>query len=120
MKTWEVIKVLTDDPSKKFERVGDKVKFKLSSKIDAGQVIGHYLEGLNTSYESIRLDDDWELVREPVDFMTAVKELKNGKTIESHSPFGKRRYKPFQDVLEDQHGTSVSSHEILEGKWYIE
>ena len=77
MQTWEMVKELTENPTKEFERVGDRKTFKASPKIKGGLVITHYVSDLHTSFECITLTDDWELVRTPVNFLAATESGKD-------------------------------------------
>lgn len=124
MKTWEMIKELTENPKLRFVRTSDSRTFKTSSmKINDAEIIDYYVSGLAKSgSECIALKDDWELVREPVDFMTAVIAHEMGRTIKCDSEgIGTRIYRPgFNNVLVDNSKAPITTHEIINGKWYIE
>ena len=65
MKTWEMIKELTENPKKKFRLKGNNVVLEVvDGEIDL------------TDIDWVLLDDEWEEVKEPVDFMTAIKSRK--------------------------------------------
>ena len=117
-KTWEVVKMLTENPELVFVRPSDRVRTMLGDKIHAGEIIGKYLE--QTDGESIRLSDEWELVPQPASFMEAVKAYSEGKTIQSKQVCFTRIYNPSgAGWMIDQNGSGPSSSEILHGTWYI-
>lgn len=66
--------------------------------------------------------EEWELVREEVDFMTAAKAYEAGKTIICDTEgIGTRIYKPgLNNILVDQTRAPITTGEIIHGKWYIE
>lgn len=67
MKTWEMIKKLTENPHKEFVRCDGLVVR-----------INKYMElTWESGYSHLRIDDEWQEVKKPVDFMTAVKSGKN-------------------------------------------
>ena len=114
MKTWEMIKMLTENPKLRF-------KCKLESGLyntvcaDNGWFKCEYSYYFNT---------EWELIQEPVDFTTAIKAYQNGKTIKCESEkFKNNRYNIVfgeGNVIADNNGYGISAEEILNGKWYIE
>jgi hypothetical protein len=76
-KTWEVVKMLTENHELVFVRPSDGVRTMLGDKIHAGEIIGKYLK--QTNGEGIRLSDEWELVPQPITFTEAVKAAIEGK-----------------------------------------
>ena len=69
MKTWEMIKELTENPGQKFKRVGGELE--ISVDID---------DNLNwkSGYSPLNIYEEWEEVKQPVSFMEAVE---SGKRI---------------------------------------
>lgn len=130
LKTWEIVKALTENPKLKFRRINDGLVFTTETKIRDGQPVSYYISKLIPlrSHESILVDDEWELVREPVSFMAAIQAFANGKTIrcewdglEHETSIYKPRSFPHDDAtLKDQENGSICALEILNGKWYIE
>jgi len=110
MRTWETIKELTENPNKVFERVSDKKRFTTSTKVNGGQVVAHYVSDLHTSFDCITLTDEWELVGESVDFMTAIN---SGKRIKPCTIAAKNHGFHCWDYWE-------LSLDIINGKWLIE
>lgn len=70
MKTWKMIKELTENPDKEFKMKNEKIIVTVSNFKDDGEIVwynnlpGHY---------HITISDEWEEVKEPADFITAVK-----------------------------------------------
>ena len=112
MKTWEMIKALTENPNLKF--VCEKQPNNPVSIIDgilcwsSGSPMGLNFE----SFAKVGTIDryEWELAREPVDFMTAVN--------------GTKRIKPIGRDVWDTPGewlrNRVMTLEWVNGKWLIE
>lgn len=121
MKTWEVVKALTDNPKLEFKRVSDGVMYMTGEKIHLGVIVDTYLRG-GKSAESPLLSDEWELVPQLVSFMDAVKAYSEGKTVESKQSCYTRTYNPhitLNSWMRDQNGNGLSCSEILQSTWYI-
>jgi len=128
-KTWEVIKMLSENPKLKFRLVIQKVGIDLKDTFlqSAGNgyltIIEREVE--KTAEGNIGLDDEWTLIQEPVPFMEAIKALNEGKGVYCKIDSGKLYYKSgtslngYYAVL-DEFGGPISTKEILKGKWYIE
>lgn len=116
MKTWEMIKSLTDNPNSKFKRIQDGRIFYQGNNGTLFREPG-FVEGISP-------DDEWELVHEPVNFMTAIKAFDEGKKITcKDTQFGTRSYIRKSSMcrhLVDNTDLPITPDEILEGKWYIE
>ena len=71
---------------------------------------------------NITAEDEWKLVREPVDFMTAIKAYEMGKTIKCDTEgIGTRIHKPdHNNILVDNRKAPITTNEIINGKWLIE
>ncbi len=112
MKTWEMIKKLTENPEKEFTRKSDGLHIKTN---EYGELVW------DSGYQFLRLHHDWEEVKKPVDFITAIIAFHAGKDI--YCINGDYRfdfkYKPYRG-LKDIFGNPISSSDILNGKWYIE
>ena len=107
MKTWEMIKELTENPSKEFTRKSDGLHIKTNKY---GELIW------DSGYQFLRLHHDWEEIKKPVDFMTAFQAFRKMKTISVKC-----------DGMEDavflgkSNGHAIFHEEYIEnGKWYIE
>ena len=83
----------------------------------------------DSGYQFLRLHHDWEEIKKPVDFMTAIQAYDNGRTIYVlHGTNGeyKETFTPkinatdWGYAVQQQQGYAVDSGLILSGKWYIE
>jgi hypothetical protein len=128
-KTWEVIKMLEQNPSAEFKcQYGQKIGIKEGIlKWDTGALFKINIEGY--ADESMRtagtLDRfEWELIQPSVSFMEAVKAYSEGKTIRCEINAEKYIYKPLGEdcynAVKDDENIAVSAKEILEGRWYVE
>ena len=127
--TSEAIAMLEKNPKLVFEgevRVcgdigtGKRVRMWVNScheiKIDGVSVGVRY--GLNTN-------DEWELIQQPVDFLTAVKAYSEGKTIRCERHGASFKFNPFGlpsylNRFVTKGGASLSCIDVLEGTWYVE
>lgn len=116
MKTWQMIKELTENPEKEFIRVGDPLKISVD-----------YLNYLRwkPGHDHINLEHEWKEVKQPVTFMEAVESRKCIK-VEHELIKSLYYYEDYQridflmlELADDFTGSEFA--EILEnGKWYIE
>lgn len=127
-KTWEAFKILEENPE-------SRLKFKTVT--DNGTVLilrvggfGYYhitnIDGAaKGASDNLHINNqEWELVKEPVDFIEAIKAYDEGKTIICKLDFGDIAYEPkrqteYGRVLESW-SEAIGTKEILEGKWYIQ
>ena len=109
MKTWEVYKIALENPKAKFRRLSHDY---ISFIGDEGKL---QIVDNPCSYPVANVDEDWELVREPVDFMTAVnsgKRIKHKEWISFH---------PIDEALEIVSCKDIRvTVQILNENWYIE
>lgn len=115
-RTWEAIKMLTENRNLKFKNVNKALKGEILKRVyDVAQV--------NDCSENkillIYLTSNWELIQEPVTFMEAIKAYCEGKTICVIYESIKTYYHPTRDAKHDGFHNSVLAIEILEGKWFI-
>jgi len=124
MKAWEMIKELTENPSKKFKTAeGYEANV---SKTGLLTVLIYKAE-INAN-KSIRIlgydifkEDDWEEIKTPVSLLEALQAWANGKTISCISFMGNKYiYPSSNDGLIDTSKSPLSQLEILRGVWYIE
>ncbi|OZV10758.1 hypothetical protein CIW83_18225 [Tissierella sp. P1] len=126
MKTWEVIKELTENPNKKFRRK------ELNSyvTVEGGMIVwrGEFQRGQKMEIGFIdKRDSEWEEVKEPVNFMEVLERVSNNlhTRISLHDEARERIYavRSLSGILRDL-DEEFDSREIakilLEGKWYIE
>lgn len=126
MKTWEVYKMALENPKIIVVRSSDSRKFKFDE-------YGRF-EPVNKamSYKCSSPSDEWELIREQVDFMTAIMALEGGKTIKCEwigkdgesirrsTYFPKKEFSISSRPITDVGGSAPCVAEVLRGKWYIE
>lgn len=110
MKTWEMIKKLTENPHKEFVRRDGLVVR-----------INKYMElTWESGYSHLRIDDEWQEVKKAVDFMTAVK---SDKRIWFPDISEEEEYLPL-DVFLGEIASNCYAREIVaivtDGKFYIE
>jgi hypothetical protein len=132
-KTWEVIKMLTDNPKLRFKN--ERMKGILGVGVSHEIIWLHYetndenrkftmAHNPDSEYAKGNLIDEWTLVQQPIPFLEAVKAYAEGKTtIRCKSSIGTKRYK-YQGCTNspmlDENGIAVSHLEILEGTWFVE
>ncbi len=119
MKLWEVIKALTEDPTKLFRKdssfhVGFTTEGALGWKNENGAFKSYF-----TVREDHLLDDGWKLVRQPVTWQEAIQAWADGKTIKTQSDDGIRTYRKTSKGLQSVLG-GVTKDELLNGNWYVE
>jgi len=114
MKTWQMIKELTENPHKEFVRELDGLHIKTNKD---GELIW------DNGYQFIRLGHTWKEVKKAVDFMTA---LNSRKFVKVEHDLIKPNYIKYErlDLLMlklAESFTNADFTEIIEdGKWYIE
>lgn len=118
-KTWEVIKMITENPKLKFKNyLGEEMVYALN-------YIRFFRNGENVSLYGIAGDEEWTLMQEPVDFMTAVK---SGKRIKIEHELINHldiftEYNCLDDALNElvSYCNALDTKKVLtEGKFYIE
>ena len=112
MKTWEMIKELTENPSKEFTRKSDGLHIKTNKY---GELIW------DSGYQFLRLYHDWKEVKQPVDFMTALNSRQF--VLVEHELATYTDYERLDLIMVDL-ADNLNSYEFAEvienGKWYIE
>lgn len=119
MRIEEMIKELRVNPDKKFKNsthLGTVIAYMEEGKVRFKSIDKGLIVAIHVSY----LNDEWEEVKEPVDFMTAVR---SGKHIGVE--FSGVKYKPMSlpnllYELQQDHSHRTICQFILNGKWYIE
>ncbi len=114
MKTWEMIKELSENSKKKFKRKTDGLEIR--------SMCGRF--NWEPGYTFLGVNDEWEEVKEPVDFMTAIK---SGRFIKvEHELITHCRYSDYERLdllmldLADVYAESDLTEILENGKWYIE
>lgn len=119
-KTWEVIKMLSENPNLKFRTYCSDV-----FKSENGYIVFENIDCIDGFDGNFTGNEEWTLIQEPVDFMTAVKSGKKIK-VEHLNAEGfefSNKYETLFVIFEElgKHLDSISIREILtEGKFYIE
>jgi hypothetical protein len=119
--TWEAIKMLTENPKLKFKDISC---YRYISSDGCAVYVSY---GKNEDIEPFKLEngtleDKWQLIKEPVDFMIAVKAFDSGKTIRCETDITVHTYENLTSdgkLIDYSFDAAISSKEILEGKWYI-
>ena len=111
MKTWEMIKELTENPSKEFTRKADGLHIKTNKY---GELIW------DRGYQFLRLHNDWEEIKKPVDFITAIKSGKYVGVEYSGAKYKEINLPNLFYELQKDYSDKVIRQMILNGKWYIE
>jgi len=122
-KTFEVVKMLSEDNTLKFT---DKENRTLTSRYGSLECTLECTFN-NKNKSVIDLDKTWELVQEPVDFMVAAKAFSEGKNVRVEFK-GAISGKPLQDVYKQTNKNrpgmcssgELSFYRITTGKWYLE
>lgn len=132
MKTWEMIKELTENPKKEFisKGSGPFADLKAYWFRDEHDVENMKIINLNCKNEVYKypLNRKWEEVKKPVDFMTAItsgKYISVKCAIETYEGKGKLReiyYRQPSEMLRTLagYGDKIAIDIILNGEWYIE
>ncbi len=119
MKTWEMIKELTENPEKKFRiKNGERETYVTMRKGDGCNVIiwqGEYQSGQKFAVTDGK--EEWEEVKQPVPWQEAIEAWANGHTVECHLNNYEIKYKG--DYLAGQNLNVMRKSEILTGTWYI-
>ena len=126
MKLWEVIKELTDDPTKRFERKDRYKHWIIGTDVVDGEVIRetYYFmldcDGEDSFGGNIATnEDDWQLVRQPVTWQEAFQAWIDGCYIRCE---GGGRVSKFKNgsLLLDTLECPPSKWMMKNGKWYVE
>jgi hypothetical protein len=121
MKTYEMIEALYKNPKLRFaSSKEEKQVFAKTSPF----CIGYMQDGRFNLLETCERDllADWEVINEPVTFMTAIHSFCEGKTIKCElNNSGARIYNhDITGKIIDHLGDCITCYEIVNGKWYIE
>ena len=141
MKLWEVIKALTEDPTKKFERKDRYKHWVMGTDVVGGAISGStYYFMLDCDGEDSYGDagkfngnlanneDDWQLVRQPVAWQEAIQAWYEGKKAVWEGDGERRVFDrnnswlglKHQAQMIDQDGGAVTVRMISGGIWYVE
>ena len=112
MKVWEVIKELTEDPTKVYKNDnGYSVKFTNEGILAWVDDSGKYK---TTFTVNTNITNYWHLVRQPVTWQEAIQAWADGKKV-SYSYMGYDKRFPFEDS-----NTMMSIEKLKNAEWYME
>lgn len=124
MKTWEMIKELTDNPGKKFKSNSrDKTIIATANKSDGIDFLDLY----NCQLANIGLDREWEEVKEPLSFIELLEVVK--KKYDTDITFENNRHEvSFErnsleyilSILSDRWDSQEIADILLNSEFYIE
>lgn len=141
MKLWEVIKELTEDPTKKFERKDRYKHWVIGTDVVGGAISGEtyyfmldcdgedsYGDAGNFTGNLANNEDDWQEVKQPVTWQEAIQAWADGKKVAWEEDADRRVFdrnkswpiSKYQNHLLDQEGDAVTVRMISGGKWYAE
>jgi hypothetical protein len=121
--TWEAIKMLSENSKLEFNLYTNGEEHTDKSLRTIGSTVT--VKAMGTYNDHLRIETEWVLVQQPVSFMEAVKAYHEGKTIYSISIDNSVRntyskQSAVSNYLIDACGNTITSHEILSYKWFIE
>ena len=122
MKTWAMTKELTENPDKEFisyELGGGRDVLKTKS-IDGAIRFSNEEGNWHEVLIGVDLDREWEEVKQPVDFITAVESGKEIGVEYSGSHYRNMSLPNLFYELQQDHSDTTIRLFILKGKWYIE
>ena len=132
MKLWEAMRLLEEDPSRKFEYQDDQKKWLLYADAgccddrvfymldcwhDKGELITEYRGG--SLHGNLSTLDNWQPVRQsvwqPVTWQEAIQAWVEGKTVTVSTMFGLGSREVKKSL-----GSYITEYEITKGTWYVE
>ena len=123
MKTWEVLKNLDEDVTKKYRRFGDGLEIGLEIGLGSQPEMYYRWESGHTHLSPL---DRWEEVPQEVTWQEALEAWANGKTVKCIARGYDNVYQKYDAIndcddsfLVEENGNPVDAYEILEGRWYI-
>ena len=129
-KTWEAIKMLSENPELKFESEDNELNIKQTLFVNELGYLEMNNEGCsNEIVGNLEVNDLWTLVQRPVKVMDAIKSYHEGQSIYCILKSGTYVYKPCIEhklanylegyTLDDDWDNAMSTDELLNGIWYI-
>lgn len=112
MKLWEVIKELTEDPTKKFKSK-DGWFIKITEEGNLTWIDNNFVGYGVFTVKRGELEDDWHLVRQPVTWQEAIQAWADGKIIRLAMPGWENAWGPNNAV-------ELNQCRIKDGTWYVE
>ena len=103
MKTWEMIKALTENPKKKYKRIDDDLIVKRNP------ITGEFK--WRSGHAFLNVNDEWGEVKQPVTWQEALEAWATGKSITLKMNG--------QTEIIDYSGLALNKKDIQNGEWYI-
>ena len=127
MKLWEVMKLLDEDPTKRFEaKVNDVWKVRMTAKtrfsgyyhfeVFNGKRLIDQSRGSGAFNGNVALNLDWQLVRQPVTWQEAIEAWADGKVVYVENKAGGRVYR----CGGEGEKMYLLQSEVKNGTWYVE
>ena len=120
MKTWQMIKELTENPQMKYECTAETTRTHFIASVTDSGIL--HLDSTNTKKSAdgnLWLDAEWEPLPQPVTLAEAMKALElHGKTIEWRTTSGDCK-DPVIITLKDWYGKTISPMMLRNGYWSI-
>ena len=141
MKLWEVMRLLEEDPSRKFEYQDSRKKWILYADVEGltGLVFymldcwdnnGELMTGtaFGSLHGNLSTSNNWQLVQQPVTWQEAIQAWADCKKVVWEEDMDRRVFDrnkswpipKYQNRLLDQDGYAVTVRMISGGKWYVE
>jgi hypothetical protein len=125
-KTWEVIKMLTENPNLIFTSNGDQIAIIENQLMWVAS--GHLLKlTLDCNMTIDTFNKDWKLIQEPITFMKAAEAFNNGKDLRCEYLDCNDKKTPRTQIYKqsEKPGCMWDTDDLtfylaLTGKWYIE
>lgn len=128
MKTWEMLKELTENPKKRF-RLPSWGDGRYITAMGTGLIVNEIHKPANVN----RLKVDWEMLPQEVPWQEAIEAWVNGKCVKSVLNQEEHIYNESQGFVSDQYYSlqdnsdvlatwsfhTLTKEEILDAKWYI-
>lgn len=129
-KTWEALKLLTENPKLKFEDCNTNARILIAEE-PTSIVNKVTIKNERPFNNNLLLQNNWILVQQPVSFMEAIEAYEKGKIVNcqvenkifKYNPYKANGAEIFGDggfEITDIKGNTITTIEILRGKWLIE
>ena len=117
-KTWEVIKMLTENSKLMFKSNGDQIGIIDNSLVWLSSCKEVHFT-LDCPMHIDMFNKDWALVQRPVTFMEAMKAYNRGATVRHDGEFP-HSYRYTNGDMRDEDNACISIEEIINDNWFIE
>jgi|GEM_PF-1847084 adenosine/AMP kinase len=129
-KTWEAVKMLSENPELKFESEDNELNIKQTLFVNELDYLEMNNEGCNNDIAgNMNVKSLWALVQQPVNVMDAIKAyhegqniycILNGETYVYEASMGHKCIGRLDGyTLDDDSDEVMTTYELLNGTWYI-